>query len=388
LGSLHSALANLTINVQLCFYSAVSTARFRGVLLRDVLAYAGLRVTSDGAVDVVAVAEADADANADANAAPVDGSVAGAVVAHTTDAVFDAARSGVVVNGDGDVDIDASVDVRHRGSVRHIQLFAADDPYDASIPVEKAMSPWGDCLLAFEMNGEPLPREHGAPLRCVVPGHLGARNVKWLSEVRAADEESYSSWQRGVPYRGYSRNVTSFAGVEPTSAPAVQELPVQSAICSPAAGATVAADAVDVDISDGVGVGGSGGGGGVGGVGGGGETVPVQGFAWSGGGRGIVRVDVSGDGGDSWVTADLKHPGQPDGREWAWTLWSADVPVPPAAPAAGDAATGAPRPVHLVCKAVDTAYNVQPESAKQLWNLRGILNNAWHRRDIVVESDE
>jgi DMSO/TMAO reductase YedYZ molybdopterin-dependent catalytic subunit len=54
-------------------------------------------------------------------------------------------------------------------------------PYGASIPIAKAMDPRGDVLLAYEMNGEPLSRDHGFPIRVIVPGVVGARNVKWLS---------------------------------------------------------------------------------------------------------------------------------------------------------------------------------------------------------------
>lgn len=54
-------------------------------------------------------------------------------------------------------------------------------PYGASIPLSKALDPRGDVLLAYEMNGKPLPRDHGFPVRAVVPGIVGARNVKWLS---------------------------------------------------------------------------------------------------------------------------------------------------------------------------------------------------------------
>ena len=53
----------------------------------------------------------------------------------------------------------------------------------ASIPVEKGLNPWGDVILAYEMNGQPLPRDHGFPLRVIVPGTVAARSVKWLQRI-------------------------------------------------------------------------------------------------------------------------------------------------------------------------------------------------------------
>jgi len=54
-------------------------------------------------------------------------------------------------------------------------------PYGASIPISKAMDPRADVILAYEMNGETLSQDHGFPVRVIVPGVVGARNVKWLS---------------------------------------------------------------------------------------------------------------------------------------------------------------------------------------------------------------
>lgn len=58
------------------------------------------------------------------------------------------------------------------------------------------MDPHGDVLLAFEMNGEPLPRDHGFPVRVVVPGVVGARSVKWLGKIIASSGESQNHWQQ------------------------------------------------------------------------------------------------------------------------------------------------------------------------------------------------
>jgi sulfite oxidase len=105
--------------------------------------------------------------------------------------------------------------------------------------------------------------------------------------------------------------------------------------------------------------------------------VTVKGFAWSGGGRGISRVDVSVDDGKTWIVADITA--QPDdsspsnSRSWGWTLWRADVPVP-------QTLRDGPTPeLSIVVKAIDAACNSQPETPDSIWNYRGLVNNSWHK---------
>ncbi|XP_077430151.1 sulfite oxidase, mitochondrial [Vanacampus margaritifer] len=245
---------------------------------------------------------------------------------------------------------------------RHVQFEGLDQDvtgttYGASIPVNKATSEEGDVLLAYEMNGEPLPADHGFPVRVVVPGTVGARNVKWLSKITVSAEESGSHWQQN-DYKGFSPT-TDWDTVDFKSAPAIQELPVQSAITLPADGAVVPR---------------------------GGEEVTVKGYAWSGGGREVVRVDVSLDGGKTWQVAQLRNgdKGQtpepsppPLGKAWAWKLWEITAPLPPEA-----------RQLEIVCKAVDNSYNMQPDTVAPIWNLRGVLSNAWHRVKVTISDDE
>jgi sulfite oxidase len=63
-----------------------------------------------------------------------------------------------------------------------LDLDPTSHPFGASIPLWKAVERIGEVILAYEMNGEPLPRDHGYPVRVIVPGVVGARNVKWLGE--------------------------------------------------------------------------------------------------------------------------------------------------------------------------------------------------------------
>ena len=242
--------------------------------------------------------------------------------------------------------------VAEQAGVRHVIFKGADD-MEASIPIEKALSEFGDVLLAYEMNGAPLPPEHGYPLRAVVPGHVGVRNVKWVTRLVVSAEEAQGPWQRGIAYKSFPPQVKSFDGIDVSSMPSMQEMPVQSVIVHPREG-----QQLDLDDDD--------------------DTIEVSGWAYSGGGRGIQRVDISADGGQTWHTAELtdgssQHPS----RAWAWTFWEAQVPVP-----AGTKAQGT---VDLCCRATDMSCNVQPERPESFWNKRGLNNTSWHHVHARVE---
>lgn len=105
------------------------------------------------------------------------------------------------------------------------------NPYGASISFSKAIDPKSDVLLAYEMNGKTLSRDHGFPIRVVVPGVVGARNVKWLGKIVVSQQESQSHWQQ-KDYKGFSPSC-DWEKVDFSKSPAIQELPVISAICQP-----------------------------------------------------------------------------------------------------------------------------------------------------------
>ena len=234
--------------------------------------------------------------------------------------------------------------------VEHVHFTGLDKDiagahYEASIPAGTAFDPRKDVLLAFEMNGEPLPLDHGYPMRVIAPGIAGARQVKWLTRIKASKTESQGHWQQN-DYKQFNPSI-DWHNVDFSKSVAIQEYPIQSAICEPQEGATV--DSCD--------------------------EVTLKGYAWSGGGRGIIRVDVSLDGGKSWDVADLHKIQQPMHREWAWTLWEATLPIPQ---------TLRGKKLDIVCKAIDTSHNAQPEKAEGIWNLRGLIHNAWHHVHVKV----
>ena len=116
------------------------------------------------------------------------------------------------------------------------------------------------------------------------------------------------------------------------------------------------------------------------------QPVTLKGLAWSGGGRGIVRVDVSADGGATWHTAELKSGSeQPKNQAWAWTFWEIEVPYPKGGVIKTEEGEDQ---LELLCKATDISYNSQPESPEPIWNIRGLNNNSWHRVRVIVATDD
>lgn len=229
-------------------------------------------------------------------------------------------------------------------NMRHVR-FHSRDGMMASVHIEKALNPYGDCMIAYEMNDQPLPRDHGFPLRMIVPGYAAVRSVKWLERIEIAQTEAEGSWQRGLSYKMLPPSVTDVANVDLEKMPPIMEVSVFSGITS----IKIVEKYNDGEFC----------------------KVKVGGWAWAGGGRNIVRVDVTSDGGDEWVEATITHgQNQRYGRAWAWVFWQAEI---------DNARIHGDGTVHVASKAVDMACNVQPESVNHIWNVRGLGNNSWYR---------
>lgn len=236
------------------------------------------------------------------------------------------------------------------------------DWYGASISLDKAMDADADVLVALEaslksqtcnrlyvdrsqMNGQPLTPNHGFPARIIVPGVSGARSVKWLDEISIQDYESTNLYQR-YDYKRLPPEAT-----DPETAkkfwditPALQDMPVNSAITHPQSGQTV-------ELS-------------------GAGTISVSGYALPQGDEGpVVRVEVSADGGETWHDAKIVDGGRDQGK-WAWSLWTIELKM--------QRGKG-----HIQSRATDHGGNTQPEQA--VWNLRGVGYDGYgEARDLVI----
>ncbi|KAJ5088901.1 hypothetical protein N7456_012517 [Penicillium angulare] len=245
-----------------------------------------------------------------------------------------------------DVLKDAGLDIaRPPEELQHVEFFG-EDTYSTSVPLDKVLDPRQDVLLACEMNREVISPDHGYPVRVLVPGSTAARSVKWVNRISILEEESQSQWQQR-DYKGFGPNEMRET-VDWDNAPCIQDTPVQSAITGIRS---------DKD-TDGL------------------NSIVLEGYAFSGGGRKVVRVDISLDNGQTWSQAKLM-PDIPKGHKaWSWSLWTYQCPRPPAGS-------------YVVVKAVDEAYNSQPDSHGPIWNFRGVLANAWHRVriDSIIQND-
>jgi DMSO/TMAO reductase YedYZ molybdopterin-dependent catalytic subunit len=148
--------------------------------------------------------------------------------------------------------------------------FQAVDNYTDTIPLEKAMEP--TTLLAYEINGAPLPDRHGYPLRAIVPGYFGEKNVKWLTRIEVADANAKGFYQK----QGWGPDFI---------------VPTRSRIDVPDGWSSFSLSKLTVPIE-------------------------LKGVAF-GGDRGVSRVEFSFDSGNTWSDAEIYYSGNP----LAWSLW-------------------------------------------------------------------
>jgi DMSO/TMAO reductase YedYZ molybdopterin-dependent catalytic subunit len=205
--------------------------------------------------------------------------------------------------------------------------------FERSLPRAEALG--GDALLAYEVNGAPLPPQHGFPLRLVIPGWYGMAHVKWLRSITALTEP-FQGYQQKVGYRLYASEddegepVTRMMPRSLTVPPGIPDFFTRERFLDPG-------------------------------------PCLLEGRAWSGWGP-IERVEVSVDAGLEWRQARLDE--QLGSR--AWRGWSYEWDA------------SAPGSYVISSRATDAAGNVQP--LEPAWNLKGYANNQVERIPVTVRA--
>jgi sulfane dehydrogenase subunit SoxC len=223
-----------------------------------------------------------------------------------------------------------ALEVRFRGLDRGVEG-GEEQQYERSLSLADALR--DEVLVAYAMNGQPLPPQHGFPLRLVVPGWYGMTSVKWLERITVLD----------APFGGYqqSRSYRVRMTPEEEGEPVMRMVP-RSLMIPPGI-----PDFATRERRLGIG------------------PCTVRGRAWSGFGV-IERVEVSADAGATWTDARLGH----QASRWAWCSWEWQWDI------------RAPGVYELCCRATDSAGNSQPLESP--WNLGGYANNEVQRVTTVV----
>ncbi|CAG8609554.1 2613_t:CDS:2, partial [Racocetra persica] len=234
--------------------------------------------------------------------------------------------------------------------------------YGTSLPLEWSMSSVHDVILAYEMNGEKLTPDHGFPIRLIIPGAIGGRMVKWLTRITVSNKESDSYYHhhdnRVLPPE-YDAERATKEKIWNIPDYIINELNINSVITSPAHDERLQLSSSDITSS-----------------------YDIKGYAYTGGGRKVIRVEVSLDGGNSWLLTNVTHPEivhpnvlkrkrNPIRRYWCWAFWSISVPI-----------YSLIRYEEICVRAWDASQNTQPKDIT--WNVMGMMNNCHFRVKVSI----
>jgi sulfite oxidase len=227
---------------------------------------------------------------------------------------------------------------------QHLEFIGADTyfkkntvfNYAVSAPLRKVRANSGvEVLLAWEMNGAPLPKAHGYPLRVVVAGYIGARSCKWVYKINALKEPSMGPVQR-QEYLYFTPQIGK-QNAKYSNGFSIQNMPVSSAIIFPLDKQTI--------VHSG--------------------KITMSGWAYSGGGNWVQRVEVSNDGGSVWYAVDEEN--LTTKHYYAWRLWKFDIPV------------DAEGWIELCVRTWDSSNNTEPTLVRSAWNWDLHVTSSVHR---------
>ena len=229
-----------------------------------------------------------------------------------------------------------AVYVAYYGKDTHLSGDPDKDPISRGVPLSKAMQ--DESLIAWAINGEPIPILNGYPLRLVFGGWPASTSGKWLEKIVIRNQVHDGAKMTGQSYRVPCKPVAPGASVAEEDMCIIEEMPVKSLITSPRTGAILRL----------------------------GQSLPLQGQAWAGE-LSVQKMEISIDFGVSWQPATLAPPV----NRMAWQHWSASATFPEEGY------------YEVWARATDSQGRAQPMVLPG-WNPRGYLNNACHRLALKV----
>ena len=209
-------------------------------------------------------------------------------------------------------------------------------PISRGVPMMKALE--NESLIAWEINGEPIPLQNGYPLRLVTGGWPASTSGKWLTRVLIRDRVHDGEKMLGASYRVPCSPIAAGTSVPDDKMCIIESMPVKSLITFPRSGITRSLN----------------------------ERLNVRGHAWAGDQQ-VQSMFVSIDFGASWKTANLQAPA----NRLAWQHWQTEITFPE------------PGYYEIWARAVDDTGRSQPMVLPG-WNPRGYLNNACHRIAVQI----
>ncbi len=218
----------------------------------------------------------------------------------------------------------------------HLSGDSSKEPISRGVPISKAMQ--DETLIAFEMNGGPIPLAHGFPLRLVAGGWPASASGKWIDRISIRNQEHDGSKMTGSSYRVPKNPVAPGEKVDDKDMKIIESMPVKSLITYPRSGATFNL----------------------------GRTLEIRGHAWAGEDT-VKKMEDSIDFGATWSACALEAPV----NRLAWQHFKAKIDFPQ---------TGY---YEIWARATDSQERSQPMLVPG-WNPKGYLNNACHRIAVKV----
>ena len=207
------------------------------------------------------------------------------------------------------------------------------------VPIAKAMEE--HTLLAFALNGQPLPPIHGFPLRLVAPGYPGSASGKWLTRIWIRDKEHDGPGMTGTSYRVPKTPMIPGGKTDPKNFAVLESMPVRSLITNVRNGTELP---------------------------GGTRKVALRGHAWAGE-ETVKAVDVTYDYGQTWQSCAVDAPP----NKYCWQNWRTEVTLPSAGY------------FEFWVRGTDSKGRMQPPVAAN-WNPQGYGGNAMHRVAVLVKA--